>query len=204
MLIKMLGYIIVVLVFLIYIFVQIIANSSIFGQLTHKRYRELIKILISREYGMTDRYDDGREFIKSEQLSDSELNKLFTFIKIQRERFTNSFPIYTLLATILITLVTILIGATLSSTLGGLFGTLSNNLYDKKYEVAKVIYDDLMSLVDKASTSILLVFIFGITVLASWWSYAKYRTEVNLGAQKIVEEELNDRLEEKKLLKDTK
>ncbi|MDC0760606.1 hypothetical protein POF51_07885 [Brevibacillus sp. AG] len=190
--------ILVILVILFYIFARIVANTSVFEEKIHQLYRDLKRILISREYGMTDRFDDARDFIKSKNLSDYELNKLRTCIQIERERFTTSFPYGAVLVSVFITFTTLMIGTSISTTVGGLFGALSNNLYSKKYDVAQVVYADLMEFANEAAYIIAAVFIFGIMTIGTWRTYSKYLSEITLSALRVVEQELEERIEERK------
>ena len=115
---------------------------SVFGLKTHNLFNEMKKILIAQEYGRTDRFDDVRDFIKSKNLSDDDLSKLITFIKIKREQLTHAFNINIVMITVIIALVTILAGTTFNTTLGGLFGTFADKLYEEP-EVAQLIYSDM-------------------------------------------------------------
>lgn len=188
----MFGSVVVFMVILLYVFTRIITNISVFGLKTHNLFNEMKKILIAQEYGRTDRFDDVRDFIKSKNLSDDDLSKLITFIKIKREQLTHAFNINIVMITVIIALVTILAGTTFNTTLGGLFGTFADKLYEEP-EVAQLIYSDMRKFVDKANFTILTICIGGIFGLGTWGIRMRYLSEITLGALRVVEQEQEER-----------
>lgn len=188
--------IVVIMVILFYLFLKIFTNSSVFAPGIHLLFNELKTILMAQKYGMTDRFDEARQYIKSKNLTDNDLGKLKTYIQIKREQFSQAFHVNVLLVTVIIAFVTILVGTTITTTLGGLFGSFADKLYEEP-EVAQLIFLDLMRYVDKANITLLIIFIGGIFGIGTWAIYIKYLSEISLGALRVVEQEQEERTKER-------